>query len=207
MKRRCAIYARYSSDLQRESSIEDQIRKCREFAAARGWEVLEDYIRFDQAVSGSALTGRDALQFLVGAAKHRPKPFDCLLVDDSSRLTRNLADGLKTTDLFRFNAIDVVFVSQNFDTSQENSRMMVTMHGMMDEQFLVGLSQKVHRGQEGRVLKGLNPGGRCYGYKNIPIEDPTRYGKYGRLAVEGVPCEIGPPEATVCRRMFEVDAS
>jgi hypothetical protein len=40
------------------------------------------------------------------------------LVDDSSRLTRNLADGLRTTDLFRFNAIDVVFVSQNFDTSQ-----------------------------------------------------------------------------------------
>jgi len=205
--RRCAIYARYSSDLQRESSIEDQIRKCREHAARHGWEVHEEYVCSDQAVSGAALAGRDALQFLVAAAKHRPKPFDCLLVDDSSRLTRNLADGLKTTDLFRFNAIDVVFVSQNFDTSQENSRMMVTMHGMMDEQFLVGLGQKVHRGQEGRVLKGLNPGGRCYGYRNIPIEDATRQGKYGRMAVLGVQQEAESTEAAVVRRIFEMYAN
>jgi site-specific DNA recombinase len=206
MRRQCAIYARYSSDRQRESSIEDQIRKCREYAAARGWEVLEEYIRYDQAVSGATLTGRDALQFLLSAAKRRQRPFDCLLVDDSSRLTRNLADGLKTTDLFKFNTIDVVFVSQNFDTGQENSRMMVTMHGMMDEQFLVGLGQKVHRGQEGRVIKGLNPGGRCYGYKNVPIEDPTRQGKYGRLAVEGVRYEIVQTEAAIIRRMFEMYA-
>jgi len=80
--------------------------------------------------------------------------------------------------------------------------MLVTMHGMMDEQFLVGLSQKVHPGQEGRVLKGLNPGSRCYRYKNVPIEDPTRHGIYGRLAVEGVRCEILPTEAAIVRRMF-----
>ena len=60
------------------SSIEDQIRKCRDYAAARGWEILEEYVRVDRAISGAALTGRDALQFLVGAAKRRPKPFDCL---------------------------------------------------------------------------------------------------------------------------------
>ena len=206
MKRRCAIYARYSSDLQRESSIEDQLRKCREFASKQGWSIAEDYVVSDQAVSGAALFGRDSLQFLLTAAKRRPKPFDCLLVDDSSRLTRNLADGLKTTALFKFNEIDVVFVSQNFDTSHENSRMMVTMHGMMDEQFLVGLAQKVHRGQEGRILKGLNPGGRCYGYRNNPIEDPTRQGKYGRKAVLGVQQEIVSSEAAVISRIFEMYA-
>ena len=37
---RCAIYARYSSDLQRESSIEDQTRKCRTHAAPKGWVIL-----------------------------------------------------------------------------------------------------------------------------------------------------------------------
>ena len=206
MKRRCAIYARYSSDLQRESSIEDQLRKCREFASKQGWSIAEDYVVSDQAVSGAALFGRGSLQFLLTAAKSRPKPFDCLLVDDSSRLTRNLADGLKTTALFKFNEIDVVFVSQNFDTSHENSRMMVTMHGMMDEQFLVGLAQKVHRGQEGRILKGLNPGGRCYGYRNNPIEDPTRQGKYGRKAVLGVQQEIVSSEAAVISRIFEMYA-
>jgi DNA invertase Pin-like site-specific DNA recombinase len=46
---RCAIYARYSSDLQRETSIEDQIRKCRAFADAQGWIVLDPYVRADHA--------------------------------------------------------------------------------------------------------------------------------------------------------------
>jgi hypothetical protein len=45
---------------------------------------------------------------------------------------------------------------------------------MMDEQFLVGLADKVHCGQEGRVLNGLVSGGRCFGYRNIAIEDPNR---------------------------------
>jgi len=41
---RCAVYARYSSDLQRESSVEDQIRKCREFASRKTWTVLDEFV-------------------------------------------------------------------------------------------------------------------------------------------------------------------
>ncbi|MDO8942330.1 MAG: recombinase family protein, partial [Desulfobacterales bacterium] len=73
---RCAIYSRYSSDLQRESSIEDQVRKCRTYAAQRGWTVLDDYVRADQAISGASALGRDALQSLVSAAKQKKRPFD-----------------------------------------------------------------------------------------------------------------------------------
>lgn len=76
----------------------------------------------------------------------------------------------------------------------------------MDEQYLVGLAEKVHRGQEGRVLKGLHPGGRCYGYTNVPIEDPSRHGKYGRPAVSGVRLEINEEEAAVIRRIFQMYA-
>ena len=38
-----AIYARYSCDLQREASIEDQLRLCRERDARDGWSVYRDY--------------------------------------------------------------------------------------------------------------------------------------------------------------------
>ena len=77
---------------------------------------------------------------------------------------------------------------------------------MMDVQYLVGLADEVHRGQEGRVLKGLIPGGRCYGYVNVPIEDPSRQGKYGRPAVSGVRLEIHQEQARVVRRIFEMYA-
>ena len=40
---RIALYARYSSDNQREASIEDQLRLCREHAASQGWQVVESY--------------------------------------------------------------------------------------------------------------------------------------------------------------------
>jgi site-specific DNA recombinase len=49
---RCAIYARYSSDNQSPTSIDDQIRKCREYAAQQGLVVLEEHIYTDCAVSG-----------------------------------------------------------------------------------------------------------------------------------------------------------
>jgi DNA invertase Pin-like site-specific DNA recombinase len=68
---RCAIYARYSSDLQRESSIEDQIRRCREFAERQGWSIAEDHIRCDAAISGAATAGRNALHSLVEDAKRK----------------------------------------------------------------------------------------------------------------------------------------
>jgi DNA invertase Pin-like site-specific DNA recombinase len=68
---RCAIYARYSSDLQRESSVEDQIRKCRAFADPRGWTIEDSYVRGDHEMSGAALAGRSALESLLADAKRR----------------------------------------------------------------------------------------------------------------------------------------
>jgi len=50
---KAAIYARYSSDNQREASIEDQFRLCREYAERQGWQVVESYS--DRAISGASL--------------------------------------------------------------------------------------------------------------------------------------------------------
>jgi len=52
-KLRCAVYATYSSDKQSASSITDQIRKCREYAHAHGWEILDSQIFSDEAISGA----------------------------------------------------------------------------------------------------------------------------------------------------------
>jgi site-specific DNA recombinase len=204
---RCAIYARYSSDLQRESSIEDQVRKCRAFAEPRGWTVLEPYVRSDHQISGAALAGRSALESLLAAAKQRPRPFDRILIDDTSRLARNVADALKMVETFTFHGVGVTFVSQGIDTLDKMARQLVTINGMMDEQFLAGLADKVHRGQEGRVLKGLNPGGKLYGFINVPILNPNRPGKYGRPAVDGVDQEINREQAEVIVRVFQMYAA
>ena len=203
---RCAIYARYSSDLQRLTSIEDQLRRCREYAAQQGWTVVEDFVRCDQARSAATLAGREALQSLLAASKMYPAAFDCLMVDDTSRLARYLPDVLKMNDSLQYHGVFIYAVAQRLDCREKTSRPLLTLHGMMDEQFLVSLGEKVHRGQEGRALNGFQPGGKCYGYRNVPIEDLSRSGKYGRFAISGVKLEVAEEEATVVRRIFEMYA-
>jgi len=68
---RCAIYARYSSDLQRDSSIDDQIRQCREYARAQGWSVVEQFVRSDRAISAGSTIGRSSLDQLLKDAERR----------------------------------------------------------------------------------------------------------------------------------------
>src|SRR5260221_5968375 len=91
---RAAVYARFSSDLQRATSIEDQIGVARAFARTHGWTLAEDHIYTDAALSGSSLE-RPGIQAMLTAAGRRPLPFDVLLVDDSSRVARDLADAVR----------------------------------------------------------------------------------------------------------------
>jgi hypothetical protein len=79
--------------------------------------------------------------------------------------------------------VAVVSVSQGIDSRQKSARQLLTLHAMIDEQYIVGVADKVHRGHEGRVLQGLIAGGRCFGYRNVPIEDTGQIGKYGRPTV------------------------
>ena len=202
--KRCAIYARYSSDMQRESSIEDQIRKCREYAAKQEWIVVEDYIRYDQAVSG-ATDRRPALQSLLASAEQKPSPFDVLLVDDTSRLARNLEDQRSFVKLLWFLNVSVVSVSQGLDSSNESADISFTVLGLLDERFLKDLANKVRRGQEGCVLGDKYiAGGRCYGYENVPDEDPTRPGDYGRAFVRGVMRRVNSKEKPIVERIFQM---
>ena len=200
---RCAIYARYSSDMQRVSSIEDQIRRCRVYAGLQDrYEIVEQLVLSDKAQSGATTKGRDALEQVIEAAKQTPRPFDVLLVDDTSRLARNTEDSLRTVSILKFFGVAVISVSQGIDSRQSSARQLLTLHAMMDEQYIVGVADKVHRGQEGRVLQGLVAGGRCFGYNNVPIEDPEKLAKYGRPTVLGVRAEVNEQQAAVVNRIF-----
>jgi site-specific DNA recombinase len=109
---RVACYARYSSDLQRETSIEDQLAVAKRYAEDRGSKVLQDHIYTDAAVSGASINGRAGVQRLLSAAAERPKPFDVLLVDDSSRISRDIPDAIRVQQQLKFHGIRVIYVSQ-----------------------------------------------------------------------------------------------
>jgi site-specific DNA recombinase len=192
MKLHCAAYARYSSDRQSPASIQDQLRKCHEFAERQGWQILEAHVYTDQAQSGSG-ADRPGFIALLQAASALPRPFDVLLIDDTSRLSRNRAASAEAYQRLEFLGIRVVAVSQGIDTQSEQAEVLVTVHELVDSLYIKELAKKTHRGLEGRALQGFHTGGRCYGYDNVTVP-------------EGVRLRINPKEAETVRHIFEMAA-
>jgi site-specific DNA recombinase len=202
---RCAVYARFSSEKQSPLSIDDQVRKCREYAEPRGWSVLDSHIYRDEAISG-ATDDRFGLRRMLAAATSKDKPFDVVLVDDTSRISRTLKDSFTIHDELRFAGVRLVFVSQGIDTDSEQAEVLLATHGIVDSLYLKELGKKVHRGVEGKALNGLHTGGRCFGYRNVPIEDATRVDQHGRPLITGVRLEVREDQAAIVRRIFEMYA-
>ena len=94
---RTAVYVRYSSDNQREASIEDQIEVCRRYAERQGWTVVEVYA--DRALSGASRF-RSAFQQMQADAEGGR--FDVILCEALDRLGRKLADVADLHDRLSF---------------------------------------------------------------------------------------------------------
>jgi DNA invertase Pin-like site-specific DNA recombinase len=200
---RCACYARYSSDLQRETSIEDQLSVAREYANRHAWVVLNDHTYTDAGISGASLEGRPGIQALLAATRQRPLPFDVLLVDDSSRVARDLADALRVMQELRFAGVRVIYISQGIDSASEQAETLVTVHGLVDGLYLREMAAKIRRGLAGQADRGYHTGARVFGYRSIAVPDPSgRLGPDGRPLLLGKRLEIEESEAAVVRQVF-----
>lgn len=194
---RTACYARFSSDLQRDVSIDDQVRDCREYAERRGWTWCEDQIYTDVAISAATLDGRAGVRALMAAAAAPARPFDVLLVDDSSRVARDLPDALRTLQLLKFYGVRVIYISQGIDSENEQAETLVAVHGLVDSLYLREMAAKIKRGLRGQIQRGFATGQRTYGYRTVRVPDPGRPDLTTGFAVE-----IDPVEAAVVQRVF-----
>ena len=190
----CAVYARVSTDKQSRLSPSDQVRKCKEYAESNGLDVLEAHIYIDEGMSGVG-SDRPSFQKLLNFAYSPARPFDTILVDDTSRFSRSQSEAMSTFEKLQYLGLRVVFVSQGIDTRSEQADVQMTVHGLVDSLYVKELAKKTHRGIEGRVLKGLHPGGRCYGYSSVSSGE----GQSKRLVTND-------HEAAVVKRIFEMSA-
>lgn len=164
---RVACYARYSSDLQRETSIEDQLAVAMRYAEDHGWKVLEEHVYTDAAVSGASINGRAGVQRLLSSAALHPRPFDVLLVDDSSRIARDIADAIRVMQQLKFWGVRVIYISQGIDSDSDQADALVAVHGLIDSMYLKELAKKVRRGIVGQMDRGFSTGAMQYGYDKI----------------------------------------
>ena len=172
-------YARYSSELQKDSSIEDQQALCRRYAEREGFTIKKEYS--DRALSGASLFGRQGIAELLADAKART--FTHVIVEALDRISRDQEDTAYVYKRLSFAGVTIQTVHDG-----PVDAIQVGIRGLVGSLYLKDLGLKVHRGLAARTAAGKNPGGCVYGYK------PVR-GESGEM-------EIDEAEAAIVKRIF-----
>ncbi len=195
---KAALYARYSTDKQREASIEDQFRNCINLVEREGWEIVA---KFDDKALSGAKTDRPGYQALLKSAEQ--KHFDVIVVDEVSRLWRDQEAQWRDAKRLEFWGLDIIGVNDGIDTRSGGYGLLLSIRGAMNEEARREIGKRTHRGLEGQARKCKNAGGRSYGYRHVPEYHPTLKDHLGQSVVTAVHKEIDPGEARVVRQIFQ----
>ena len=154
------IYARYSSDNQREESIEGQIRECTAYAEKSGVVVVHNYI--DRAYSAKTDNRPQFQEMVRDSAK---KGFEMVIVWKLDRFARNRYDSARYKAALRKNGVRVVSATESISQGPEGIVLEAVLEGYA-EYYSAELSQKVVRGMTDNILKGMSIGGsKTFGYR------------------------------------------
>ena len=147
------IYARYSSDSQREASIEGQLRDCKDYAEKNGITVVGTYI--DRAYSAKTDDRPDFQRMIKDSAK---KIFDVVLVWKLDRFARNRFDAVNYKYQLEKNGVHLVSVMEPVSQGPEGIMVESMLIGMA-EYYSAELALKVARGERENALQCKYNGG------------------------------------------------
>ena len=169
---RAIIYARFSTDKQRESSIEDQAEICRRLATSQGISVIAVY--GDDGISGST-----PVQQRPGGAKLMADAlagrFDVLIVESLDRLSRDQVEQERTIRRLEHRGIRIFGAVDGYDSRMGGRKILRGVRGLINEMYLDDLRHKTHRGQAGQVGRGYVAGGKSFGYDIVKTEAGSTY--------------------------------
>ena len=153
------IYARYSTDSQREESIEGQIRECTAYAEKNGFTVVKHYI--DRAISAKT-DNRPQFQQMIKDSERGI--FDVIIVWKLDRFARNRYDSARYKTQLKRNGVKLVSATEVISAGPEGIILESVLEGYA-EYYSADLSEKVVRGMTENALKGKFTGGAIpFGY-------------------------------------------
>lgn len=141
------IYARYSSDNQREESIEGQIRENTAYAEKNGITIVGHYI--DRALSAKTDNRPEFQRMIRDSAK---KNFDVVIVWKLDRFSRNRYDSAKYKAMLKKNNVRVISATESISEGAEGIILESVLEGMA-EYYSADLAEKVKRGMTENALK------------------------------------------------------
>lgn len=160
---KAVLYARFSSDNQRDESIDAQIRAMTKFCRENEVIVMEHYC--DRARSA---TTDDRPEFLRMINDSKQRQFNIVLVHKLDRFARNRYDSSRYRNQLKKNGVLLVSVLENFDDSPESIIMESLLEGMA-EYYSKNLSREVTKGHHENALQCKHNGGRPpFGFRVNP---------------------------------------
>lgn len=165
------LYARYSTDKQRETSIEDQLRALRARAKTEGWTIVATHA--DEETSGATPVHArpGGAHLLADALAGR---FDVLMIESLDRLSRDIGEQDRVVKRLEHRGIRILGLSDGYDTLAKGRKVMRIARGLINEIYLDDLRAKTHRGLTGQVARGFHAGGLSFGYRSVDVGDGHR---------------------------------
>jgi len=166
-RKQAVIYARVSSKEQEKEgfSIPAQLKLLKEYAAAQGFKVAQEYVDVETAKA----TGRTAFGEMVDYLKAHPS-IRALLVEKTDRLYRNLKDWVTVDEL----DVEMHFPKEGVVLSRESRSSEKFMHGikvLMAKNYIDNLSEEARKGMQEKAEQGIWPTKSPLGYRNITGPD------------------------------------
>lgn len=191
-----ALYARYSTDNQRHTSTEDQIRNGRERATRDGLTVADGHVYSDEEISAyTPIEMRAGSKRLMQDAMRGE--WNVLIIEALDRFSRNLVDQERMVRRLEHRGVRIVGIADGYDSRLEGREFFRQVRGSFNEQQLRDIGKKTHRGLVGQVARGFHAGGLSYGYRS------TVAGLDAKGEPIGHRLEIDEPAAEVVRWIFE----
>ena len=148
-----AAYIRVSDERQDEYSPDSQLKKIREHAAKDGVMIPDEYVFYDDGISGRSAKKRGDFNRMIATAREKDHPFEVIYVWKFSRFARNQEEALVYKNLLRKNGVSVVSVSEPIPEGHFGT-LIERIIEWMDEFYSINLGTEVIRGMTEKVTRG-----------------------------------------------------
>lgn len=164
MERIGAAYIRVSDERQDEYSPDSQLKKIREYAKKEGYIIPDEYVFYDDGISGRSVAKRNDFNRMIGFAKDKEHPFEVIYVWKFSRFARNQEEAIVYKNLLKKKKVSVVSVSEPIPEGHFGT-LIERIIEWMDEYYSINLSTEVQRGMVEKVSRGEPVSSAPFGYK------------------------------------------
>ena len=160
-----AAYVRVSDERQDEYSPDSQLKKIREYAQKEGYLIPDEYVFYDDGISGKSVRKRASFNQMIALAKDKDHPFDRIYVWKFSRFARNQEESMVYKNLLQKKGVSVKSVSEPIPEGHFGT-LIERIIEWMDEFYLVNLGVEVTRGMEEKIQRGEPVVFAPFGYLN-----------------------------------------